>query len=612
MEPHPSDSNMNRRMDQPIPPSNLPAANETSRPAETQAEPTARMNRSVEEDKTIGTGDPSGSGPNKELSYPRKFGHYEILKELGRGGMATVYLANDTRLERKIALKVPHKSVAADPEYMARFLREARSAANLHHPNICTIFEAGEIAGTPYMTMALIEGKSLTELVAEEFPIPSKRVALIIRKIAQAMEVAHKQGIIHRDLKPSNIMIDTRREPIIMDFGLARREDSQDDSRLTQEGLLIGTPIYMAPEVAKKGAALSGVITDVYSLGVILYELLAGRAPYKGTVQAVLVQVMRGQPKPPSKIRPDIDPSIEAICLKAMAKDPVERYQTMTEFAQALREYLQNPDSVTTSALEIVEEVPTPASKTPTERRRASDSGTATRSGGKIRRAEPARSKSSSNSAGLVASLIAAAVIAVVVLIGAIAAFKKARKPGGAPATEIASPQQPATPPKEQAPPPPPPVESYPLVSTKQPITQGVNEVRLAENFRGFVDLELRQIEASGGWHQFQELVLKIDGEARDNFRTEGSWNKGDERKPLEKVDLRYRIRRDFLGELKEGRVIDVDFFAFVIYPPAGYELIKRKIKIHVVKPESVSERSTPAEPPTTPPAGSAPTNDPT
>jgi serine/threonine protein kinase len=581
---------------------NLPAVGETNRPAETKTEPTARMNRSVEHDKSVSSDDPTSSGPNKELSYPRQFGHYEILKELGRGGMATVYLANDTRLQRKIALKVPHKTVAADPEYMARFLREARSAANLHHPNICTIFEAGEIGGTPYMTMALIEGKSLTELIAEEYPIPTKRVAMIVRKIAQAMEVAHKQGIIHRDLKPSNIMIDGRREPIIMDFGLARREDSQDDSRLTQDGLLIGTPIYMAPEVAKKGAALSGVITDVYSLGVILYELLTGKAPYKGTVQAVLVQVMRGQPKPPSAIRADTDPGIEAICLKAMAKDPTERYQTMSEFAYSLREYLQNPDSVTTAAVEVIEvEEPKSsksASRTPTEHRKASDSGTSTRSGSRIRRPDSVRSsRSSSNTTGLVASLIAAAVVAVVVLIGAIIAFKQARKDRSPTPTEVV--QQPAgkEPEKEKPAPPPFDVNKLLLVSAKQPIPNNASEVRLAENFRGLLTLDLKQIEAAGGWHQYQELVLRIDNEIRDSFRTDAAWAKGDERKPTEKKELSYGIRREYLGELKEGRVIDVDFFAFVVYPPAGYEIIKRKLKIHVVKPEvAVSEPV--AEPP--------------
>lgn len=603
MAPRPSETGDDRLGKENVPGSNLPAADETNRPAVTKTEPSARMNRSVEHDKSVSSDDPTASGPNKELSYPRQFGHYEILKELGRGGMATVYLANDTRLQRKIALKVPHKSVAADPEYMARFLREARSAANLHHPNICTIFEAGEIAGTPYMTMALIEGKSLTELVAEEFPIPTKRVAMIIRKIAQAMEVAHKQGIIHRDLKPSNIMIDIRREPIIMDFGLARREDSQDDSRLTQDGLLIGTPIYMAPEVAKKGAALSGVITDVYSLGVILYELLTGKAPYKGTVQAVLVQVMRGQPKPPSAIRSDIDPGIEAICLKAMAKDPAERYQTMSEFAYALREYLQNPDSVTTAAVEVIEveepKAQKTTSRTPTEHRKANDSGTSTRSGSKIRRPDSVRSsRPSSNTAGLVAALVGAAVLALVVLIGAIIAFKQARKGGASSPAEVA--QQPAeSAPKKEEPPPAPAfdVNKLLLVSSKQPIPRDVAEVRLTENFRGLLTLDLKQIESSGGWHQFQELVLRIDNEVRDSFRTEGAWTKGDERKPLEKVELTYGIRREFLGDLTAGRVINVDFFAFVVHPPAGYEIVKRKLKIHVVKPESATSELV-ADPP--------------
>ncbi|MBY0587333.1 serine/threonine protein kinase [bacterium] len=596
MAPHPKEPGENLPLEKLPSESNKEVASETRRPSETKLEPMARMTRSVEHDPSTDPKDPSSSGPQKELSYPRRFGHYEILKELGRGGMATVYLANDTRLERRIALKVPHKTVAADPEYMARFLREARSAANLHHPNICTIFEAAELAGTPYMTMALIEGKSLTELVAEENPIPVKRVAMIIRKIALAMDFAHKQGIIHRDLKPSNIMIDPRREPIIMDFGLARKEDSQDESRLTQDGILIGTPIYMAPEVAKKGAGMSGVITDVYSLGVILYELLTGRAPYKGTVNAVLVQVMRGQPKPPSALRPDLDPGIEAICLKSMAKDPAERYQTMGEFAAALREYLHNPDSVTVAAVELVEaevDEPVATTKTPTEKRRSNDSSGSSRSGSKIRRVDSLRPKKSNNSAGLIAGLIGAAVLAVAVLIGTIILVKKSRKGQTAPEITATDPS-PNTPPAPAPPKPPVDVNSFPLVGGSRHVVMGDNDVRLPENFRGKVTLDFKPIEAAGGWHQFQELLLRIDGEVLDRYRASGMWNPGDEKKPIETVQPSYHIRRELLGELKEGRVINVDFFAFVIYPPAaGYQEIRRKVKIHVVKAEAAEPAPT-------------------
>lgn len=534
------------------------------------------------------SGEATAGGPGNDTATTKNFGHYVIVKELGRGGMATVYLALDSRLQRKVALKVPHKSVAADPEYRERFLREARSAATLSHPNICTIFEASEISGTPYMTMAFIEGKSLTDLVAEEHPLPVKRIANIVRRIAQAMEVAHRQKIVHRDLKPSNIMLDARKEPIVMDFGLARRNDSSEEAGLTQDGLLIGTPIYMAPEVAKYGARASGVLSDVYSLGTILYELLAGRPPYKGTVQAVLVQVMRGQPKPPSTYRDDIDSGIEAICLKAIAKDPAERFQSMGEFAGALKDYLQNPDSAVMSAVEVVESVEAvvaepEAARSPVERRSASSSGV--RSGANLRRvsASPRRS-SDGESFKLVATLVGVCVLAMVVIIGAIVALKHGGQKDSPEPSNQAN-ENPATPPPPAGP--PAPVEKIiPDLPADGRLPRGTDDVRMPINFAGTIGIEVEKNEAPGGWWRFKTLDVTVDGAVKDQLQTDEVWKPEVLKEEKKTFEAYYNLPVEYLGELKEGRIIVVKIRSLLIYP-GNLAPANRTIRIHVVAPNS-------------------------
>lgn len=565
-------------------------ADETRQGSDTEAEPKARMTKSAEENPGVNVGSTGGAA---ESVYPKRFGPYEIHKELGRGGMATVYLATDTRLERKVALKVPHKTVAADPEYMARFLREARSAATLTHPNICTIFEVGEIGGTPYMTMALVEGKSLTELIAEEHPIPLKRIAIIVRKIALAMEMAHREGIIHRDLKPANIMIDSRREPVIMDFGLARREDTQEDSRLTQDGLLIGTPIYMAPEVAKKGAGVSGAITDIYSLGAILYELLAGRPPYKGTVQAVLVQVMRGQPKPPSKIRDDIDAGIESICLQAMAKDPSERFQSMSDFAAALRDYVQNPDSAATAGVEVVEvveekpSIETESQRTPTERRSSSERGISARSGSRISRRPPPKK---ADTVKFVSLLVGTCVLAFVVIIGAIISVKKIGRSEKTPEVTVTPP----APSKPAAPEPPPPI-----VTNDVGIKWNMKRARISSNFRGFLPFHFPEITAADGWYRFIDLRVMINGETLDTGRLgDDNWTQEERAQAPKTFDPVYRIPADWLGDLKAGDKFEVRVDAFLVYlnpstekNPTSSKRVNSRCQVEVISPEDVAKK---------------------
>jgi hypothetical protein len=270
---------------------------------------------------------------------PAAFGRYRLLKLLGKGGMGAVYLAHDTQLDRPVALKVPFFSRADGPPILARFYREARSAATVLHPNVCPVYDVGEVGGVPYLTMAFIEGKSLADF-ARTRPLTPRQSAMLVRKLALALQEAHKRGVVHRDLKPANVMIDRRGEPMVMDFGLARRA-RRGDPRLTQMGDVMGTPAYMPPEQVSGNVDAMGPPCDVYSLGVILYELLSGRLPFTGDSMAMLSQVLLDQPPPPSKFRPDLDPELEAICLKAMAKKAADRYGSMAELAAALIDHLR-------------------------------------------------------------------------------------------------------------------------------------------------------------------------------------------------------------------------------------------------------------------------------
>jgi serine/threonine protein kinase len=271
---------------------------------------------------------------------PAPFGRYRLLKLLGQGGMGAVYLAHDTALDRPVALKVPHFDADDGPEVLARFYREARSAATVVHPNICPVHDVGEIGGVSYLTMAYVEGKPLSHLIEGPKPPTPRQSALLVRKLALALEEAHRRGVIHRDLKPANVMIDRRGEPVIMDFGLARR-GRKGDPRLTQEGSFLGTPAYSPPEQVSGKVEAMGPASDVYSLGVILYELLAGRLPFTGDMMAILSSVLLEQPPPPSQFRPDLDVELETICLKAMAKKIPDRHASMADLAAELQNYLR-------------------------------------------------------------------------------------------------------------------------------------------------------------------------------------------------------------------------------------------------------------------------------
>jgi class 3 adenylate cyclase/predicted Ser/Thr protein kinase len=272
----------------------------------------------------------------EQSTLPDPFGRYSILRRLGRGGMGTVYLALDSQLDRQVALKVPQFEGGDRAVLRERFYREARAAAMLHHPNICPVYDVGAVGEIPYLTMAYIEGQPLHEWAAKASRSTAEVTALV-RTLALALAEAHERGVIHRDLKPSNILIDRRGEPIVTDFGLARRlRFAASEERLTSPGLLMGTPAYMPPEHVNGHFDAPGPAGDIYSLGVILYELLTGRCPFVGPVGAVLAQIVIDEAVPPSQLRPGLDPRLDAVCLCALAKEPEKRFASMRAFARAL------------------------------------------------------------------------------------------------------------------------------------------------------------------------------------------------------------------------------------------------------------------------------------
>ena len=277
---------------------------------------------------------PSASAP------PEYIGRYKIIRQIGQGGMARVYLARDDQLSRDVALKVPRFDPDEGKIVRERFLREAKAAAALQHPNVCAIYEIGEDNGVPFFAMAHVEGRPLSDYIDRKGGIASVQAALLIRKVALALKEAHRQGIVHRDLKPANIMIDQRKEPVVMDFGLARLE-RQEASRLTKLGAVLGTPQYMPPEQVAGNLDLMGPACDIYSLGVILYELLTGRTPFSGVPTLVLAQVLTQDSPPANTIRPELDGEIVGICMKAIARKPENRYASMEEFASALNGYIK-------------------------------------------------------------------------------------------------------------------------------------------------------------------------------------------------------------------------------------------------------------------------------
>jgi tRNA A-37 threonylcarbamoyl transferase component Bud32/tetratricopeptide (TPR) repeat protein len=265
---------------------------------------------------------------------------YEILSILGHGGMGIVYKARQPRLNRLVAIKTLLAGSAAGPELLARFRSEAVAAARLQHPNIVQIFEIAEPDGVPFFTMEFVEGGTLEERIRDK-PLATMAAAQLVEQLAGAIRAAHEAGVIHRDLKPSNVLLSTDGTPKISDFGLAKRlEEVPGAGGHTRSGAVLGTPNYMAPEQAAAARAAIGPAVDVYALGAILYELLAGKPPFRAAdYLQTLEQLRTREPVSPARLRPGLPRDLVAICLKCLEKEPARRYESAADLAADLRRY---------------------------------------------------------------------------------------------------------------------------------------------------------------------------------------------------------------------------------------------------------------------------------
>jgi serine/threonine-protein kinase len=282
---------------------------------------------------------------------------YEIEREVARGGMAEVYLARDQLLNRPVALKCLFPEYAREPSFVERFRREAQAAANLNHPNIVAIYDWGQESGTYFIVMEYVEGRSLRDLLRAEAPLDPNLTAEVGAEIASALAFAHRSGVVHRDVKPGNVLLTRAGNVKVTDFGIARAGASD---ALTQTGSVMGTATYFSPEQAQ-GEPVDGR-SDVYSLGVVLYEMVTGVAPFSGdSPVAVAYKHVREEPTAPSQRNPDVPPDLERIILTAMAKDPDLRYQTADDLRADLLRFRRGRPLASAPVTALVSEVPTSA-----------------------------------------------------------------------------------------------------------------------------------------------------------------------------------------------------------------------------------------------------------
>jgi serine/threonine protein kinase len=290
------------------------------------------------------------AGRTLGVALPTRFGRYEVRGLLGSGACAAVYRAFDPELQRQVALKVPHAAAVAGPASRERFLGEARALARLRHPGIVPAYDAGSQAGVPYLATALIEGPTLAE-VLRAGPLGFLRAAGLAADLAAALDHAHGSGVVHRDVKPANVLIEPDGSAHLTDFGLARGtgRPGDDGSVPTRPGgrdVISGTPAYVAPEQAEGGPGSASPAGDQYSLGVVLYEMLCGRPPHLGPPAAVLYAACYDDPIPPRVFRPSVPRALERICLKAMDRDPGQRYPSCSALADDLRRWSTRAQAV--------------------------------------------------------------------------------------------------------------------------------------------------------------------------------------------------------------------------------------------------------------------------